>query len=179
MHTGFPAQTAANVYKLASPGFRPAFSPWALGWAIVGTAAWLALVRWRTARHQHALWKSLVLPASGVALCWLLAMTLWLPVLDQARSYRSLVERTSRHIPPAVRCVAAPGASPSLLAALEYFGHYDVRGTPDAERSDCRYLIVSLPSREVAPLRDGWRFVARERERTLNTESLLVYRRNR
>lgn len=180
MHTGFPAQTAANVYKLASPGFRPAFSLWALGWAIAGTLAWLWLVRWRTARHQHVLWKSLVLPASGVALCWLLAMTLWLPVLDQARSYRSLVERTSRHIPPAVRCVAAPGASTSLLAALEYFGHYEVHGQPDADKvSGCRYLVVSLPSRDVAPLRAGWRFIARERERTINTESLLVYRRSR
>lgn len=180
MHTGFPAQTAANVYKLASPGFRPPFSAWALAWAAAGTLAWLALVRWRTARHQHALWKSLVLPASGVALCWLLAMTLWLPLLDEARSYRSLIERTARHIPPAVRCVAAPGASTSLLAALEYFGHYRVHGLPDADRaSGCRYLVVSLPSREVAPVRPGWRFIARERERTINTESLLVYRRAR
>src|SRR5256885_7229211 len=39
-----------------------------LALAIAGMAAWLALVRWRTARVQHALWKSLVLPASGVAL---------------------------------------------------------------------------------------------------------------
>ena len=29
--------------------------------------AWLWLVRWRTGRHRHALWKSLVLPAGGVS----------------------------------------------------------------------------------------------------------------
>ena len=40
----------------------------------------LALVRWRTGRHRNALWKSLVLPAGGVALAWLLLMTLWLPL---------------------------------------------------------------------------------------------------
>ncbi|MFZ9180222.1 MAG: hypothetical protein ACO21V_13530, partial [Limnohabitans sp.] len=45
------------------------------------------LVHWRAGRHRAALWKSLVLPAGGAALCWLLLMTLWLPALDYARSY--------------------------------------------------------------------------------------------
>ncbi len=89
MQTGVPAKPLANVMKLA-PGFEPQFSMVALAIAAAGTAAWLALVRWRTGRHQHALWKSLVLPAAGVVLCWLLLMTLWLPLLDYARSYRAL-----------------------------------------------------------------------------------------
>ena len=49
-----------------------------------------------------------MLPASGVALCWLLLMTLWLPLLDYARSYRPLVERLAKHVPRDA-CIAAPG----------------------------------------------------------------------
>jgi len=60
--------------------------------AAAGTLAWIGLVRWRTAEHRHPVWKSLVLPASGVALAWLLSMTLMLPVVDYARSTRPLVE---------------------------------------------------------------------------------------
>ena len=72
MQTGVPAKPAANVAKLA-PGFMPQLlagsrcsSP------APATLAWLWLVRWRTGRHRAAIWKSLVLPAGGVALCWLL-----------------------------------------------------------------------------------------------------------
>jgi hypothetical protein len=78
MQTGVPARPAAKSRRRIA-GFVPSFSLLALLLAVRGTLAWLWLVRWRTGRHQHALWKSLVLPASGVALCWLLLMTLWLP----------------------------------------------------------------------------------------------------
>ena len=71
MQTGSPIKTAANVAKLA-PGFEAPFSAVALAFALAGTLAWVWLVRWRTGRHREALWKSLVLPAGGVALCWLI-----------------------------------------------------------------------------------------------------------
>jgi hypothetical protein len=105
MQTGVPAKPAANVAKLA-PGFKSHFALLPLIVATAATLAWLWLVRWRTARHPQALWKSLVLPASGVALCWLLLMTLWLPLLDYARSYRALIER----VRDVVRSTVPPGA---------------------------------------------------------------------
>ena len=92
MQTGMPAKLAANVAKL-SPGYAHDFSLLALALALAGTLAWLWLVRWRTGRSRHPLWKSLVLPAGGVSVCWLLVMTLLLPPLDNARSYRSMVQR--------------------------------------------------------------------------------------
>ena len=93
VYTGVPAKPAANIARLA-PGFMPQFSALALLLALAGTVGWLWLLRWRTGRHREALWKSLVLPAGGVALCWLLLMTLGLPILDYARSNRPLVEPT-------------------------------------------------------------------------------------
>lgn len=86
MQTGVPAKPAANVAKLA-PGFVPQFSALALVVALAATVGWCGLVWWRASRNRAPIWKSLVLPAGGAALGWVLLMTLWLPLLDYARSY--------------------------------------------------------------------------------------------
>ena len=64
LQTGVPAKPAANVFKLA-PGFVVDFSALAFVLALLGTMAWIGLVRWRTGRTRHPLWKSLVLPPAA------------------------------------------------------------------------------------------------------------------
>jgi 4-amino-4-deoxy-L-arabinose transferase-like glycosyltransferase len=175
MHTGAPARMAANVLKLA-PGFTPQFSGIALAVAVTSTAAWLWLVRWRTARHRTALWRSLVLPAGGVLLAWSLLMTLLLPLLDYARSYRAHVSLLARHIPPGV-CIAAPKLSRALTGALEYHGHWRVEAAADPARTDCPILLLpgTVQSEPAAP--PGWQRVAVERRPTDKTELSVVFRR--
>jgi hypothetical protein len=178
--TGFPAQPAANVRRLA-PGFTPTLSVLALLIASAGTVAWLWLVRWRTQRQRAVIWKSLVLPAGGVAWCWLLLMTLWLPLLDYARSNRPLIERLQRAMPPD-GCVAAPGASPSLVAALEFHGRYTVDASAQALTGRCTSLVLVQQVRTPAALvaratQLGWVEVARERRPTDRQEEFLVLRR--
>lgn len=178
LHTGAPARTAERITKLV-PGTQAEFSWLALVAAVIGTALWLGLVRWRTARVSHALWKSLVLPAGGVALCWLLFMTLWLPILDQARSYRFLIERMQADV-PAHTLVCAPKASVALLTGMEYFGQYRVDGlastTGDGSRH-CEVLVVQLPGRAKAPDIEGWTLLVRHNQRTRNSEQIAIYRR--
>jgi 4-amino-4-deoxy-L-arabinose transferase-like glycosyltransferase len=176
MQTGRPEQWAANIAKLA-PGFMPSFSAVPLVFAVAGTLAWCWLVRWRTARHTEALWKSLVLPAGGVALCWLLLMTLWLPLLDHARSPRAWLERSARWI-GSPQCVAAPGVSPSLAAGLEVFGRYRVDAREDAAlRSGCEVLLA-VGRVERSPDIAGWTLLGAERRARERTELLSVYRRS-
>jgi hypothetical protein len=177
MITGTPASTAANVIKLA-PGFEARFSlpPFAL--AVAATLAWLGLVRWRTGRHQHALWKSLVLPAGGVALAWLLLMTLWLPLLNYARSNRPWVERLAPHV-PAGACVAAPGYSRSAVAALEQYGGWRVDARADAPSNCSVLLIQQLRGQPAAATPADWTIVARVRRPTDRDETTLLLRRRR
>lgn len=175
MQTGVPAKPAANIARLA-PGYAPSFSLLALALAILGTLAWLWLVKWRTGRNRHPLWKSLVLPASGVSLCWLLVMTLLLPPLDHARSYRSLVQRIARQV-PADACVAAPGVSRAQVVALEHLGGYRVDAVTPASTTRCVFLLQmetrSTPSAPGA----NWTLLARERRNTSEDEITAVYRR--
>ena len=175
MQTGTPSRWAANVAKLA-PGFEPHFSALPLVLAAAGTVAWLALVRWRTGRHQQAIWKSLVIPAGGVALCWLLLMTLWLPLLDFARSYRAVVDRVDVHVADA-RCIAAKGFSPAAVASFELMGSHPIDARPEAHRSGSCDALVHISRRRTAELFDGWELVAALRRPTDRTELVSVYRR--
>ena len=182
MHTGAPVKVAATVNKLV-PGIAPQFSWVALGAAIVATVLWLALVRWRTARNAHALWKSLVLAAGGVALCWLLFMTLWLPILDQARSYRYLMARLAPHV-PAGTLICSPGSPVGLLTAMEYYGGYRVNGMPgtatirrDDLRGGCGRLVLRISAHDQTPSPAGWVRIAQYNQRTRNSEQIVVYER--
>ncbi len=161
LHTGWPAQPLANMRRLAE-GLEPHFSGLTLLLAIAATAAWLALVRWRTARHRHALWKSLALPAGGVALAWLLVMSLLLPPLDYARSLAPLVARLKVHMPADVTCLAAQGQSLPTLAALEWHGGWRVLGLGSLAASECPLAVVSAGQ----PAPAGWRVVAQVKRPT-------------
>jgi hypothetical protein len=172
MQTGVPPKIAFNVTKLA-PGFVPQFSAAELVAAVLGTIAWLWLVRWRTGRHRQALWKSMVLPAAGVALNWLLLMSLWLPLLDYARSYRPLIVRLSSHV-PAGACVYAPELARSQLAALEVMGGWRVELS---DSGHCVWRIASVPLDKPAANLSGWTLVVRERRPADRIETMAVYRR--
>ena len=142
MQTGVPAKPAANVAKLA-PGFTPSFSLAALLAALMATAAWCGLVWWRAARNRAPLWKSLVLPAGGATLVWLLLMTLWLPLLDFARSYEPQMQNIRRAMGPEARCVQTYALSRAQIAALQY--HAGLTVEPHASAT-CPWMLADHAS---------------------------------
>ena len=176
LQTGVPAKPAQNVARLA-PGFEPSF-----GWipfiaALLGTAAWLWLVRWRTSRSREAIWKSLVLPAGGTSLAWLLVMTLWLPVLDYARSYRPVVEGITAHI-DGPGCVEVIGLTRPQIAALRFHGQLDLRSAQVP--SACPWLVAAQDLQVFLPMAlnlEQWRLVTTVRRPTDQRENLLLYRK--
>lgn len=176
MQTGVPKQPAANVARLA-PGFEPSFSWLAFLLAVAATLAWTWLVRWRTSAQRAALWKSLVLPAGGITLCWVLLMTLWLPLLDYARSYAP----TSRQIARLVdknACVEIYGVGSAQTAALQYHGQLELRQA--TAQAACPYLIVDVNAQStlssLVNLPD-WAFLATVRRPTDKNENILVFKR--
>ncbi len=179
MQLGWPAQPLANIRKLVL-GFEPSFAALPLLLALLASIAWLALVRWRTARHQHALWKSLVLPAGGVALLWLLAMTLWLPLLDYARSNKPLVEALrARTGAVGTDCLAAPGQPLSLLAALEFQGGWKVDGVNELQHSRCGLALTVQALSEPAKVPPGWQLRASLRRPSDRQQQYLLLERSR
>jgi len=176
MQTGVPAKPAANVAKLA-PGFVPQFSAVAFIFAVTATLAWAWLVRWRTGRHRAALWKTLVLPAGGAALCWTLVMTLWLPVLDYARSYAPQVRAISERVGQPY-CISELALDRPHLAALRHHGNFNVQLLLSDQA--CPWLLVSPIAiarlHEIVNL-DGWRLIGTLRRPTSPADDLLLYQR--
>ncbi len=176
MQTGVPRQPAANVAKLA-PGFEPSFSWFAFLVALLATLAWAWLVKWRAGAQRAAVWKSLVLPAGGATLCWLLLMTLWMPLLDYARSFAPI----SRQIASLVdknACVEIYGIGSAQAAALQYHGQLELRQA--GAQASCPYLIVDIEAQSTLSntvnLPD-WAFQATVRRPTDKTENVLLYKR--
>ena len=176
MQTGTPARPAANVARLA-PEFIPSFSVGAFAVALIATVAWAALVKWRTGYHRAAIWKSLVLPAGGAVLCWLLLTTLWLPLLDYARSYAPLVQKITRTTGPTA-CLQYAGISKAQGAALMY--HAPARLVPmQTPQPGCAWLVIdnanrSLLSAKIKSL--GWEEVAAIKRPTDKVETLVIFR---
>lgn len=138
MQTGFPSQPAANVVRLA-PGFEAGFSTLAFAIAVAATLVWAWLVKWRVGRHRAAIWKSLVLPAGGAALCWLLLMTLWMPLLNYAQSYVALVDRTAKEL-DGPGCLEVLKLDPGQIAAFQFYGQRQLQ--PIQPTPVCPWLLA-------------------------------------
>jgi len=186
MQTGWPAQPAANVARLA-PGFTPSFGWLAFSVAVLATAAWGWLVLWRVGKHRQALWKSLVLPAGGAALCWLLLLTLWLPLLDFARSYAPWVQQIrsvmAEKTPLKPACLMSYGLDVGQMTAFHYHGGFDVQPLDEArtpQRADCEWLLVDNDLRpglsRVVRLNE-WTRVRTIRRPSDNDEDVTLYHR--
>lgn len=177
MMTGVPAKPAANVAKLA-PDFAPAFQIVDLLPALLASGVWLWLVRWRTGRHREAVWKSMVLPAGGVALVWLLLMTLWRPLLDHARSAAPWVEALRPHLAAPVDCIATPDLPLALVAALEVHGPWRVVAPPGAACSWRLQVLRDQPGDALPPPSpEGWVLQATVRRPTDRDELTVLWRR--
>lgn len=178
MQTGVPAKPAANVAKLA-PGFVPEFSWLLLLPALFATVAWGWLVSWRVGRHRRAIWKSLVLPAAGATLCWLLLMTLWLPLLDYGRSYGPMARRIATLVPPQSPCVLADGLGQAQIAALQFQGGLSLVRSGGGAGDECRLMVVNPETQPTLDQRVHlveWAYKATVR-RLNDREHLLIYQR--
>lgn len=177
MQTGVPAQPAANVVRLA-PGFEASFSLFTFAIACVATLAWAWLVKWRVGRHRAAIWKSLVLPAGGAALSWLLLMTLWMPLLNYAQSYTALVKRTTSqmNIPG---CVETLGLGQGQIAAFQFYGRIQLKAMQNSP--SCPWLLVEPQNNLSVPVgvdQAAWTLQDAIQHSANAGESVLLFKRN-
>ena len=177
MHTGVPAAPAANVARLL-PAYVPRIVWWELALALAVSGAWAALVRWRSGRHRTAIWKTLVLPAGGATLCWLLLATLWMPLLDFAQSYKALSVQVQRSIPEG-QCVQTLGLDRHEIAALRWYGQLKLASPWQLE--NCPWLLVQAvgdDNKTETPVDlTQWRLSAVVSHFVVYRDSVLVYQR--
>jgi hypothetical protein len=127
--TGFPESTAANFARLL-PGFQVQFDYMMFIVALIVTGIWLAIVRWRTSRAPKEIWRCLIISASGTTLMWVLLMTLWLPTINYAKTYRYVSDRLESIIANTPGCIDTSNLGPAQLASFSYFTKLPLRDDP-------------------------------------------------
>lgn len=128
--TGFPPKIANNVYRQI-PGFEHSFTAGAVVIALAVTLAWVLVVRWRLSRAPKQIWRPVVISAAGTTLMWVIAMTLWLPAINYAKTYRDVAQAASMALPATYTCVEPIRMGNAQLASFAYFGHIRFGGPND------------------------------------------------
>ena len=141
--TGFPKTTADNVARLL-PGFVGHFSWWEFLSALVITGLWILVIRWRTSRAPKMIWRCVIISAAGTTLMWVLLMTLWLPTIDYAKTYRHVANRFAMAVPKNVQCIDTTLLGDAQLASFAYFTKLPLRDDPSCE------LLITHSSLEVS-----------------------------
>ena len=128
--TGYPESTAANIARLL-PGFEGQLNWLAFIVALAITGVWLSVVRWRTSRAPKEIWRCLIISASGTTLMWVLLMTLWLPTINFAKTYRPVSARLAQAVPTGGGCINTSNIGSAQLASFDYFTKLTLRDDPD------------------------------------------------
>jgi 4-amino-4-deoxy-L-arabinose transferase-like glycosyltransferase len=136
--TGLLVDSPAYITQLLKdyrPGFKPVLQENQFWIAVFVTVLWMVLV-WRVGRSIR---RSVINWAAGVTLLWILAVTLWMPWLDNTKSYRPMVASLKQSLPAKYNCVSGIGLGEAQRAMLEYFGAVVVRDQP---RPECDLMLV-------------------------------------
>jgi len=155
MYTGVPANPAINIARLA-PGFNGQLSWLALSLGVASTLAWALVVHWRVGRHRRELWRSLVLPAGGIAWCWTLMMTMGISLFDYTQSYDKWAANVAAQI-DSPNCIRTEKLDLGQLAALRWIAKLPLQSASSS--ASCNWLLItpvinfSLPAAQDI---EGW-----------------------
>ena len=112
---GWPASLAAKL-AASSPAYTPHIAAVPFLFAVATTCGWLfvVLVASRDRLRMPIVW------TAGITAAWGLAMTLWLPYLDDAKSYRSVASAVQGQA-PADACIAGRNLTEPQRAVFHYY----------------------------------------------------------
>ena len=170
--TGRP-EFAVAMLQRELPGFRYPFNFVAFAFAALLTLMWLVVV----ARSLRSNRRALVNWTAGITMVWMLLMTIGLPLVDQARSYRVLAGKMVDAVPASPRCIARHNVGDAQRALLDYFVNLQtVRDdSPAAER--CQVLLAQTSPARSPDVGPAWREIWRGSRPGDRTEMFVLYQR--
>ena len=170
--TGKPGFAAALVQREV-PGFHYGFNFLAVALAALLTLLWAVVV----ARSLRSTRRALVNWTAGITMVWMLVMTLGVPLIDQARSYRGVASRLVENLPPDFHCVARENVGDAQRALLDYFVNLRTVPVEFPAASQCRALLVQASPLHTPKVPTGWTEYWRGSRPGDNNELFIVYER--
>jgi 4-amino-4-deoxy-L-arabinose transferase-like glycosyltransferase len=170
--TGQPEFAAAWLQKEV-PGYTYRFSFIAFAAASLLTLVWLVV----EARSLRSTRRAIVNWAAGITMVWMLMMTLGAPLVDQARSYRTVAAHLMQAMPKELRCVARRNVGDAQRALLDYFVGLRMVREEFPLSARCNALLVQAsPSRLPLPEKD-WTEIWRGSRPGDRNELFILYQR--
>ena len=171
--TGKPEFAAAFLQKEV-PGFAYRFNFLAFVLAALLTLVWVVVV----ARSLRSTRRALVNWAAGITMAWMLMMTLGVPLVDQARSYRALSGRLVAALPPDSRCLARRNVGDAQRALLDYFAGVRTIRAESPAAGDCGALLVQATPLRIPEAGPAWTEVWRGSRPGDRNELFILYKRS-
>ena len=135
--TGAP-QAVTSMIQRELPGYTYRFSFIAFALAALLTLVWVVVV----ARSLRSTRRALVNWAAGITMVWMLIMTLGVPLVDQARSYRKVATALAAAVPPDAGCIARRNVGDAQRALLYYFARLRTIPAEAPAAEQCGALLV-------------------------------------
>lgn len=121
--------------------------------AVAVTLIWLSSV----IRSKHSNRSSATNWAIGMTCAWTVFMSLWLPMIEAARTYQPIFEDLGKHLPAEYRCIGSRNIGSSQADLLHY--HAGIRLMPD-DGTHCDLLFIEdQPGKRHALPGAGWQLI--------------------
>lgn len=180
---GVPPKIAANFAR-QTPGFTAVFEVLPFTLALLASIAWIALISWHLKYRPTMLWRGTVLSAAGLTMSWLLLMTLWLPSIDYAKSYRLvshelnkvLISTHANQLDSGNRpkpCMASQGLGLAQRASLAFFDNLVF----DSTTEQCTFFLIYQISKKAPPHLENWSLIWEGHRASDRKERFLLYHR--
>ena len=171
--TGNPEVAAVWIAKEV-PGFHYRFNFMSFALALLLTLIWIVVV----ARSLRSTRRALVNWAAGITMVWMLMMTLGLPLVDQARSYRGVAARIAAELPVDLRCIARRNMGDAQRALLDYFASIRTVREESPAAARCNALLVQAAPLKTPAVGPGWTEAWRGSRPGDRNELFILYRRD-
>jgi 4-amino-4-deoxy-L-arabinose transferase-like glycosyltransferase len=170
--TGKPDFAAAWLQREV-PGFAYRFNFLAFALAAMLTLVWLVVV----SRSLRSTRRALVNWAAGITMVWMLVMTLGVPLVDEAKSYRAVSSRIVAALPRDFGCVARKNVGDAQRASLDYFVNMTTVREDLPQASRCKALLVQATPLRAPAVGPEWTEAWRGSRPADRNELFILYHR--
>ncbi|HSH71969.1 MAG TPA: glycosyl transferase [Methylophilaceae bacterium] len=169
--SGWPAKLSERMHILS--GLADANFNWlSFSAALLVSTIWLVTINAkRSNRAAVTEW------AVGITMAWSLLMTLWLPMVDSAKSYEGVMTSLKNAVPRHHACINSRNLGNTQQDLLYYYTSLRTQPLEVGDRLDCDlYLIQDERGREKVEPGQDWKLVWHGKRPADRRESFRLYK---
>ncbi len=143
--------------------------------AVAVTLIWLSIVL----RDKHSNRSSATNWAIGMTCAWTVFMSLWLPMIEAARTYQPLFEDLRKHLPAQYTCIQSQNIGASQQDLLHYHAGIHLKEHAQTKPTQCDLMLIEDEpgKRHVLP-GEAWQVIWEGEQTRQNRESFRLLQRH-